>query len=260
MHTYIIAFLSSVFLFLSPIHPSRACSPSDFILDDFSKRCRSLAEQVRDTELAHRMDFPDAASRSALLLDSWLAFFLDHGVTPPPVYASMTGPAWEAGMRSMGTRIGELGRGEPVSPEALEIMTLPLELLASPQQLFPFQGALASLSLRITGIPANVSSATALLGPAQLAADPELVRSFALIRDLCENAPALRARLSTLYTSLTASPAPMGASSETMMSDEDRLALLELHLGSLHDELAFFSPIAFWQTPAIASQTLTNSP
>jgi len=209
------------------------------------------------------MRFPDAASRSALLLDAWLSFFLDHGVTPPPVYASLTGPAWENGMRSLGSRIGGLGRGEPVSPEALDLMTLPLEPLAQPDHLFPFQNALATATRRFESILAGIGSASTPLSPTYLAADREIGQSFALISGMCENAPALRARLSTLYSSLTALSAdiPQDAASaadsiegELPLNDEDRRALLELHLGSLRDEVAFLSPIAFWQPSQTASQ------
>lgn len=199
------------------------------------------------------MRFPDAASRSALLLDAWLSFYLDHGVTPPPVYASMTGPAWENGMRSLGTRIGGLGRGEPASPEALDLMTLPFELLAQPDHLLPLQNALTTATRRLEEIMASAGSASGTLSPAQLATDQEIGQSFALISGMCENAPALRARLSTLYSSLTAS-AGGPADGETPLNDEDRCALLELHLGSLRDEVAFLSPIAFWQSSQTASQ------
>lgn len=266
---YNIIAASFLFLFLpSPIQ-SRACSPSDFVLDDFAKRCLDLTEQIKDTELAQRMAFPDAASRSALLLDSWLSFFLDHGVTPPPIYASMAGPAWEAGMRSIGTHIGDLGRGEATSPESMDLMILPFELLARPEQLLPFQDALASLGSRIEEITAKTASASEMPSPAQLADDPEIGQSFALITSLCENAPALRVRLATLRTSLTASQILMNSETQAgsatvngteMQSSEDRLALLELHLGSLRDELAFLSPLAFWQSHPIASPTILGNP
>lgn len=208
------------------------------------------------------MKFPDAASRSALLLDAWLSFFLDHGVTPPPVYASIPGPGWENGMRSLGSHIGGLGRGEPVSPEALDLMTLPLELLAQPDHLFPFQNALATISRRIEEIMAGSGCASETPSPAQLAADPDIGRSFAFISGMCENAPALQTRLSTLYLSLTAlsadtSPNNAAASGtadgEMLLDDEDRCALVELHIGSLQDEVAFLSPIAFWQPQPTAS-------
>lgn len=265
---YIIHFIVLIALLFLPCFSVRcsvhACSPSDFVLDDFATRCKDLSGKVRDTELAHRMGFPDAASRSALLLDAWLSFFLDHGVTPPPVYASMTGPAWENGMRNLGSRIGGLGRGEPTSREALDLMTLPLELLAQPDHLFPFQNALATVTRRIREVIAGTGSASRLLSPAQLAADHEIGQSFALISGICENAPALRARLSTLYSSLTALSAdtrPNTASAagtvdeEMLLNDEDRRALMELHLDSLRDEVAFLSPIAFWQLQPAASPT-----
>jgi|GEM_PF-2101721 len=256
----------SVF-FLSASSRGCACSPADFIIDDFAKRCRGIAEQVRDTELAHRMVLPDAASRSARLLDSWLAFFLDHGVTPPPVYLSMAGQGWEAGMSSLGRRIGEVGRGEPVSPESLEAMTLPFELLAQPQQLFEFQHALASLSSRIEEHLASSVSGNAIPTPASLAADPGIGQPLAFVSQCCEHTPELRRRLGTLYESLTAStpttisdaePGSFTASGKSLPSSEDRLALFELHLGSVRDELAFFAPIAFWQEPGTASQTLSH--
>jgi len=258
-------FFLIVFPFFSERCPARACDPSDFVLDDFASRCKDLSGKIRDTELAFRMRFPDSASRSALLLDAWLSFFLDHGVTPPPIYASMPWPAWENGMRSLGSRIGGLGRGEPVSPEALDLMTLPLELLAQPDHLFPFQNALATVTRRFEEIIAGTGSASDALSPAQLAADKEIGQSFALISGMCENAPALRARLSTLYSSLTAlsadtppnntASAADPAGGEMLLNAEDRRALLELHLGSLRDEVEFLSPIAFWQLQPTASPT-----
>ncbi len=262
MLRYILFFVLIVLFCVSERCPARACSPSDFVLDDFAARCKDLSGKIRDTELSYRMRFPDAASRSALLLDAWLSFFLDHGVTPPPVYASMTGPAWENGMRSLGTRIGGLGRGEPASPEALDLMTLPLELLAQPDHLLPFQNALATATRRVEEIMAGTGSASALLSPERLAADQEIGQSFALISGICDNAPALRARLSTLYSSLTAlsadTPPNMASAAgpvvgEMPLNDEDRRALLELHLGSLRDEVAFLSPIAFWLPQPVAS-------
>ncbi|HNW33362.1 MAG TPA: hypothetical protein PKM25_00380 [Candidatus Ozemobacteraceae bacterium] len=242
-----------------------ACSPADFLIDDFAKRCRTLAEEVRDTELAYRMALPDTASRSARLLDSWLAFFLDHGVTPPPVYLSLAGQGWEAGMRSLGRHIGEVGRGESVSAESLEAMTLPFELLAQPQQLFEFQHALASLSTRIEEHLASSTSGTTIPTPASLAADPEIAQPLAFVSQCCEHAPELRRRLGTLYESLTASTSvtipdtasgSLSISGETLLSREDRFALFGLHLGSVRDELAFFAPIAFWQEPGAASQRI----
>jgi len=250
----LLSFLFTLLLFPGTL-PISACSPSDFVLDDFAARCKDLAEKVRDTELAQRMRFPDAASRSALLLDAWLSFYLDHGVTPPPVYASMAGPAWENGMRSLGTTIGGLGRGEPVSPIALDLMTFPLELLAQPERLLPFQNALATVSFRLEEIVSGSASATSVSLPAHLAADPEIGRSLALVSELCESAPSLRTRLSTLYESLTAAQTDTPASSAPQLSDEDQSALLELHLGSLRDEVAFLSPIAFWQPQPAASPT-----
>ncbi|HOY65502.1 MAG TPA: hypothetical protein PLP29_01375 [Candidatus Ozemobacteraceae bacterium] len=229
------------FILLCPA-VSTACSPSDFILDEFSLRCKDLAEQVRDTELAYRMGFPDSASRSARLLDGWLSFFLDHGIAPPPVYQTLSGHGWEEGMRSLGRLIGSIGRGETVSGEALEMSTLPLDLLGAPQKLLSCRQALASLSQRIDTLAEQPGSF-----PVQLATDDPLVIDAMLALTRCfEESPFLRKRLETLHFSMT-SIAPATGSP---LSPEDLGALAELQLGLLQEELRILGPIGFWQPAA----------
>ncbi|HEY9069406.1 MAG TPA: hypothetical protein VIV61_04060 [Candidatus Ozemobacteraceae bacterium] len=253
--------ISSVIIFFTIIIcPSilTACSPSDFILDEFALRCKNLGEQIRDTELAHRMGFPDSASRSARLLDGWLSFFLDHGVAPPPVYQPLSGHGWEEGMRSLGRLIGSIGRGEAVSAESLEMATLPLDLLGAPQTLLTYRQALASLSRRIDELAEQLPKAGVGSTPAPLAAEDPVVADAMLALTRCfEESPFLRKRLETLHFSMTSIVAADGtaAGPGSLPSQADLEPLAELQLDLVREELQILGPLGFW-SPAVATQTL----
>lgn len=116
-----------------------ACDPSAFVLDEFAGRCRALSNAVRDAGLAGRLDLPEKADYTRVLLTLWVDFFLDHGVIPPPIYASVASSSWIGSTRRLGRRVDGLARdldsAASISVLLVESTACPLEFLQNPESL-----------------------------------------------------------------------------------------------------------------------------
>lgn len=121
-----------------------ACSPDDFILDEFTDRCKTIASALRDCEAAKLVGVPDKAQYKQKLLNAWVDFYLGHGNTPPQIYESLENRGWHESMKTLGFDIGAYVMGRDHDSEKIEPMLITLDLLGEPSRLFFIHDVLAS--------------------------------------------------------------------------------------------------------------------
>lgn len=136
-----------------------ACDADGFIFEEFGQRCQRLSENIKDLQIARKMNFPMAIERRQKLLNEWVAFYLDHGNGPPASFTLMTDHNWKRTLTKAGETIGQFAY-EKIPPEQAEVACIPFDLLTQQPKLATVMELLASWTTSINESPGETVEQT----------------------------------------------------------------------------------------------------
>ena len=131
--------LVALFAFLLLFHSQLpACDMSEFVQDDFSKRCKRIAEAIQATHIAVALDTPNKSSKISQLYTEWIDFFLSHSkASIPPSFSFVKPEVWQKKLVKTGYLIKKIAESKANKRE-IETALCFFEFLTQPDTVKSF--------------------------------------------------------------------------------------------------------------------------
>ncbi|MDD2998706.1 MAG: hypothetical protein PHV05_06550 [Candidatus Riflebacteria bacterium] len=99
------------------------------MFEEFGLRCQKISGAIKDLQIAQKMALPGTNKKSGELLNAWVDFYLDHGMTPPAGFAQVATQSWSRTLSKTGEIIGLLVY-EKIAPDQADSACITMDLLA----------------------------------------------------------------------------------------------------------------------------------
>ena len=130
----------AIFFLVFSRFPAQSCTGPGSEIQNFSDRCRQMADCVREICRLRLTAHESAQPQVSMLLNTWIDVYISHGHEQPPEFASVTLGAWRTSLNDLGYRIGAFARDNKGEVATASIL-LSLDLHSQPPMLFSCHGS-----------------------------------------------------------------------------------------------------------------------